>query len=104
MEQSASLVGPAMAALLGAYDQEEACSGAFGMVGGSSVEVAAASEGACEVTFGPCEELGDQAAAGLLDTCQADQAEAETGKEEGQSQTPAEGSLGRGYGPVVQAS
>lgn len=70
------------------------------MAGDSSVQVNAAPEGACVVTFGPLGEAEDTAAADwLLDTFLT--ARVEAGTEEGRSQDPAEGSLRGGSGLVV---
>ncbi len=97
-EQCASRAGPGTHAQWVAYARVKgACAEASGVAGGSSVQVNAAPEGACVVTFGPLEEVG--AADGLLDTFRAAQVEA--GKEEGRSQDPVEGSLRWGSGLVV---
>lgn len=104
VEPSASLVGHRAAALKAAYAQEkeacvEACVEASGVADGSSVQVNAAPEGAYVVTFGPLEQVGDTAADELLGTCLT--AHVEAGREAGQSQDPAEGSLRWGSGLVV---
>lgn len=101
VEHCASLVGPGAGALQVSYARENgACAEASGVVGGSSVQVNVASEGACVVTFGPFVEVGDPAAAdGLLDTFLTAQVEA--GREEGRSQDPVVGSLRWGSGLVV---
>lgn len=99
-EQYASLVGSGAVVLRVAYAPERgACAEASGVEGGSCAWVNAASVGACVVTFGLLEEEGDKAEFGLLDTCPTGRAEA--GREEGQSQDPAEGSLRWGSGLVV---
>ena len=91
-EQCASLVGAGMGARHAAYAQGKgACAEASGAVGGSSAQVNVALEGACVVTFGPLEEVGETAADGLLDTSLSAQVEA--GREGGQSLDPVEDSL-----------